>query len=324
MTHSSAPLPNARVLIIGAGFIARHYVVALLEMGIENITVLTRGETRAREISAQFQHSISVHHGGIKNLPALLNDADAVIIATSIEAIPEYAEVLARTSHPRVLLEKPSFLSSGQLVDFLTRHPQWPAAIALNRLFYPSVCHLREKLAHSVITSAQFSFTEWTHLIKPSDYSSAVLARWGISNCIHVLATVFDLIGLPESLNAEVQGKDRITWHPSGSLFCGSGVSLKQVPFSYHSDWTSSGRWSIVIHTSEGAYTLAPMEALSFTPRGRLDAEIIVPTWSGATKCGFKEMLEGFLSGTNVIRLPELVPHLQSIEQIFRYDNDIG
>ena len=317
-TAHSAPSPDKlRILIIGAGFIAREYVKALQAMGCTQIGILSRSEASAAKLAGEYGLSAS-YGGGEEALTPLLSQYDAFIVAVSIETLPRYAELLAAAGAPRVLLEKPCFLSSAELEDFLKRHPSWPASIALNRLYYPSVARLREVIASEGITSADFSFTEWTHRIIPADYTARALTRWGLSNCIHVISTVFDLIGLPAQMHTAQHGPNHVAWHPSASIFTGHGQSERGAPFSYQADWTSAGRWWVTIRTPRGAYKLCPMEGAEFTPMNSVRAEEFVPVWSGEVKCGFTPMLEAWLAGDG-FTLPQLLPHLKSIESIFGY-----
>ena len=69
-------------------------------------------------------------------------------------------------------------------------------------------------------------------------------------------------------LHAMVQGKDEIEWHRSGSVFVGSGLSEKNIPFTYHSNWNSPGRWAIEILTRNRRFYLKPLEKLFVQLKG--------------------------------------------------------
>jgi len=320
MTTPSAPSPdlNTRILLIGAGFIATEYVKALNAMGYKQIGVLSL-KTASAEKFAQTHQLIDSYGGGQEALPGLLPQYDTFIIASPIETLRSYAEFFAKAGITRVLIEKPSFLFSADLKSFLAQYPTWDAAVALNRLYYPSVTRLRQIIAEEGITSAEFSFTEWVHRIVPQDYSTLVLQRWGLSNCIHVISTAFDLIGLPATLQSAQHCGNSIVWHPAGSIFVGHGISAQEVPFTYQSDWNSAGRWWITIRTPKGAYTLCPMEGIEFTPKGSVQKEQFLPVWDEPTKCGFTPMLQAWLEHNNAFSLRQLPAHIQAIEQIFGY-----
>ena len=87
-----------------------------------------------------------------------------------------------------------------------------------------------------------------------------VYQKWGISNSLHVITMAFELIGIPKEIHPYQYGS--LEWHPSGSIFVGNGVSSKDIPFSYHADWGSGGRWGIEVNTKENSYQLIPLEDL--------------------------------------------------------------
>ena len=69
-----------------------------------------------------------------------------------------------------------------------------------------------------------------------------------------------ELIGMPKTLTSYQSGS--LNWHPSGSIFVGSGISENDIPFSYNADWESAGRWGIEVKTKENTYRLIPLEGL--------------------------------------------------------------
>lgn len=283
------------MLLIGAGGIAQEYMRALKLIGVDRIDVLSRRRESAEGLQ-QTWNSGRAFGGGQEMLTRIAHDYDAAIVASPIETLLPYLRGLVRLGVTKVLVEKPVALSALQLDEFLAGYTGARVMVALNRLFFPSVQELRHRLLDEEVRSAEFSFTEWVHRIDTAQYGPAVLARWGAANCIHVTSTVFDLIGMPRILHAQRGGSGDIAWHPAAAIFAGSGVSSTGALFSYGSDWGSAGRWSITVRTSLGSYHLEPMEALAFCPKGSLSREVLVPLWSGDTKCGFAEMLQYWLA----------------------------
>lgn len=312
-----------RTLIVGAGGIAPDYVKALRAIGVDDIHVLSRRRESAAALASRF--GLGGHFGGgAEQLARVAPDYDAIILAASIDALLPLLRTSASVApHVPVLVEKPVALSSLDLDAFVSDFPKNRASVALNRLFFPSVALVRERLVSDPATSTNFSFTEWVHRIDPSKYSEGELARWGLSNCIHVIATVFDLVGLPETLAPQVGGQGVIGWHPSGSIYAGSGRSKSGVTFSYLSDWNSAGRWSISIGTAQGRYDLVPMEGVTFTPKGSVQAQSVLPPYGGDTKCGFVEMLAQWLRptapGRGPVSVEELTGYVRVTEAMFGY-----
>jgi hypothetical protein len=75
----------------------------------------------------------------------------------------------------------------------------------------------------------------------------------------------FDIIGFPKEITSVQSGI--IDWHNSGSIFTGCGISENNIPFTYHADWDSGGRWGIEVFTKENSYSLIPLEQLFVCPK---------------------------------------------------------
>jgi len=310
-----------KILIIGAGEISKEYVRALQSLGETDIAILSKTLQSAQNIQQQFDLPQSFG-GGEKTLRKIVDDFEAFIVAVPIEYLLDYLYLLTEFGRQHILVEKPVVLHSQELEQFLRQYPDSRATVGLNRLYFPSIVTLGRRLMDEGITSAQFSFTEWVHRIDPNHYHPKVLQSWGVSNCIHVIATVFHIIGCPKEMSCFVSGQNVIPWHPGGAVFSGGGLSETGVPFSYLSDWCSAGRWSLSCNTTMGSYQLAPMEELLFCRKGQMGFETIVPRWQGELKCGFSEMLQRWLAPNrenDLVLLPKVLEYVRSIEKIFYY-----
>ncbi|MDM7947753.1 MAG: Gfo/Idh/MocA family oxidoreductase [Oceanibaculum nanhaiense] len=310
------------ILLIGAGRIAGEYARALNARGGVTVEVLSRSAASA-EALARTHGLARAHHGGMERLAELDLDYDGVIVATPIETLLPYLEHLTGRGVPRILVEKPLCLSSNDLRGFLARHPEAPAIVALNRLYYPSVTALAEILRAEPAVSAEFAFGEMVERTLVAGLSPAVLARLGVANSIHVIATAFDLIGLPRTLDSCIERQGRLDWHPAGAIFTGTGLSETGVPFTYAADWLAGGRWSMAVRTARGLYRLAPIEGLAFTPTGGGPEEmLVVPPSPGGLKPGFPEMLAAWLDADAPdprVGLTRLRAHMEAIEHIMGY-----
>lgn len=310
------------LLLIGAGAAAQDYAKALRHLGVAGVDVLSRRHEPAAAM-CQTLGLGQAYGGGLETLPTIAARYDGFIIASPIETLLPYLDALAGLTSRPILVEKPVALSSVVLAAHLLRHPSQQVMVALNRLFYPSVQELIRRLAYDPVRSVDFAFTEWLHRVNLEQYAAPVLARWGIANSIHVTTTVFDLIGLPAALHAEIAGRGDVAWHPAGSAFLGAGRSERGVPFSYAADWLSAGRWSAAFRTAKGSYHLEPFEGLSFCAKGSIAREVVVPVWSGETKCGFDGMLRYWLDAKSVdwrFTLAQMQRQLGAIEAMLYRD----
>lgn len=259
-----------KVLVIGTGFMAREYLNVL--QGLEReVVVVGRGKEKLEILKKDFP-AYTYFSGGVdKFLEATSVIPAFVINAASIGQLKSTSLLLINAGIKYLLLEKPGDLSIENLTEIKLSADKNNVriGIAYNRRFYTSVSVLRnEAFLDGGITSAHFEFTEWIHTIDPAIYDPEALRKWIISNSSHVIDTVFALIGLPKELHSNVHGRNIIEWHPSGTIFSGSGVSEENIPFTYHSNWEGPGRWAIEISTRKRRYYLKPMEKLQQQLKG--------------------------------------------------------
>ncbi len=259
-----------KVLVIGTGFMAREYLNVLKGLDRE-VIVIGRGTEKLELLKKDFP-AFTYYSGGVEKFLEQATEIPAFAInAASIGQLKSTSILLIKAGIRYLLLEKPGDLSVENLADINTaaKEKGVKVGIAYNRRFYTSLSVLREEaLLDGGITSAHFEFTEWIHTIDPAIYDPEALKKWIISNSSHVIDTVFALIGIPKELHASVHGQNMIDWHPSGTIFSGSGVSEENIPFTYHSNWEGPGRWAIEISTRKRRFYLKPMEKLQQQLKG--------------------------------------------------------
>jgi predicted dehydrogenase len=258
------------VLVLGSGFMAREYLRVLAAMSCK-VVVVGRGEANIAALKADFPQ-FQYHTGGLEayfaTKPTL---PEYAINSVSVEHLKATTIQLLAAGIAHILVEKPGdlYASGLEAMQKAATAAQANVWIAYNRRFYAAVQTLaREAAADGGIQGVHFEFTEWVHTIPMDKFKTAVLERWILANSSHVIDTVFALIGTPKNLNAIVHGQDEIAWHPSGSLFLGSGLSTQNIPFTYHSNWQSAGRWAIEVLTAKRRFYLKPMEKLQVQQKG--------------------------------------------------------
>jgi hypothetical protein len=154
----------------------------------------------------------------------------------------------------------------------------------------------------------------------PQRFPLEELARWGIANSLHVIGMAHGLIGMPKEWSGYRRGS--LPWHATGALFVGAGISDLDIPFSYHADWSSTGRWSVEVHTSLSSYRLCPLEKLLRRTSQLSDWEDIpVVAFAQDVKAGIVEEVAAMLSGD----IRRLVPLLSVSETaaLTRYGEDV-
>ena len=310
------------VLIIGSGNIANEYAIALSKLKIKNITVLGNTEEGLQKFR-QFVN-FKLIHGGYENNLSSIEKKDLVIVATPIPILTKTTKLAIENGQTRILIEKPGSVFKDDLIYLESLIKKQKVRIAYNRLFYPSF-HKLKLLAEKDggITSCKFDFTEWIHTIPFGKYKEEVYKRWGISNSLHVISMAFELIGMPEKISTYQNGK--LEWHPSGSVFVGSGISENKIPFSYHANWNGGGRWGVEVVTKENIYRLIPLEKLYGLSKGSTEwKEIVVESAFPKVKDGIAEeiavMLDDDLeSKIGMISLQKAIKYNEIAEVIFGY-----
>lgn len=250
--------PDKAVIIIGGSEIVRQYALALEGLGVEHITVVADTGTYISQFCKE--HGIKLVRGGFKKSLQLVGDADLVIAAPPLHLSVSAIETARECGHSNILVEKPGSLYATELESVYAQIRE-DVRVAYNRLTYPNLHRLKTLVdEEDGITSCRFTLTERLSSIDFQKDITEVYERWGISNSLHVISMAVELIGFPRELHALQRGS--LEWHPSGSVFVGHGISERGIPFSYHADWGSGGRWGVEVNTRHNSYQLIPLEGL--------------------------------------------------------------
>tara|TARA_B100000963_G_scaffold357109_1_gene378583 strand:+ start:1384 stop:2361 length:978 start_codon:yes stop_codon:yes gene_type:complete len=269
---------NIKVLLVGSGYMAREYAKVLKHLKIDfHVT----GNTVASCKNFQKELSLPVDSGGLKSflMKKGLDTYSHAINTVNVEYLKDTTIDLISKGIKNILIEKPGSVNFSELDEICKNADREKSEIyiAYNRRFYSSIEKTKEIInKDGGILSAHCEFTEWIHNINPDNYPDEIVNKWVIANSSHVLDTIFFLIGEPKILNPMILGKSKISWHPAGSIFIGSGISHNNIPFSYHSNWLSGGSWSIEILTTRNRLILKPMEELQIQKKGSIKIENVL------------------------------------------------
>ena len=282
--------------VVGYGRMGQEYVKALRALGVRRIRVCSRSSGSWGAL----QHAAGVEAvaGGVEHFDARPEAAELGIIAIPTALLSTAAERLARLGFRRLLVEKPIALWSkdiDRLADTLERQGV-EAYCAYNRVAYPSFHEVRMRtFQDGGVTSCTYTFTE---MIKPEwvqRFPPEELARWGIANSLHVMSMAHRLIGWPTTWSGHRAGA--LPWHRSGAVFVGSGISERGIPFTYHADWGSTGRWSVEAHSPVSSYRLCPLEHVFRRPTATSPwEELPVTVFAPDVKAGILEQVAAMLN----------------------------
>lgn len=255
-----------KLWLIGAGSIAKEYAKVLNALGKEYI-VIGRGKKNAD----LFYDEIGVRpvEGGLE---AYLRESpevpESAIIAVNVQYLAETTIALMKYGVKKILCEKPGFNDPSELDEVVAVAKKTKSQVfyAYNRRFFASVLKAEEIIKEDGgITSMNFEFTEWGHVIENSDNPDEVKRHWMTANSSHVIDLALFLGGEPKEMSCFTAGE--LSWHKP-SRFVGAGVTTKGVLFNYQANWEAPGRWAVELQTPLHRIYLKPMEQLQLQDKG--------------------------------------------------------
>ena len=312
---------NHAVTLVGFGTIGRSHFGALQALGIRRIRLCSHASAALQEVAKI--PDVEVVSGGFEQLTCRPEPGELGIIATPTALLVAATERLVALGFRRLLIEKPVALRSEDIAQLAQRleRQQVEAFVGYNRVAYPSLHEIGARASQEGgLTSCTYTFTE---MIKPDwtqRFTREDLARWGVANSLHLIGMAHALIGMPAKWSGFRTGA--VSWHPSGAVFVGAGISDRQVPFTYHADWGSTGRWSMEVHTPLSSYRLCPLEKAfrRTSPTGNWE-DIPVVSVAPEAKAGLVEQVAALLDA----RVRSLIPlvSLDVAARLTRYAEEI-
>ncbi len=288
------------IAIIGAGAMAIEYFTVLRKLGYD-VVVLGRGAASAKKFQEATGHAAGV--GDLRDqLAALEQQPTHAIIAVSVPQLAYVTRAVLEAGVGSVLLEKPGGVDLSEVKD-LAAHPRADdVGIAYNRRFLPSTLTARDLVAaDGGVTSFLFEFNENTPVIRDlTQHSDGVKRNWFFANSTHVVDMAFFIAGQGGDLEGFaamplVVGEDGT---PPARSYVGAG-QVGAIPFAYHADWRSAGRWGVEICTAKRRFILKPLETLQEMPAGSFGMASTPLDYQEpeGVKPGFYNMVEAFLAG---------------------------
>ena len=287
-------IQDKSVLVVGAGKMGNNFAECLAFLGIKDVTIIGLSQENVFRICKKFGHT-PLYGGYEKHFPKI-ETKELVVICTPIMDLLSTAQMAIAFNQTNILIEKPGSINHQELSSFNEKLTNQNVRLGYNRLQYPSLKKLHELIIEEDgVIFCHFSFSEMLDRINFSDNPSIVYNRWGICNSLHVISMAFNLIGLPKKMSTTRSGK--LKWHESGSVFVGSGITEKNIPFSYNADWGKDGRWFIEISTKKRQYRLMPIEELYFkNSTSNQWGKVSIPTKFKNTKPGICEEILAMLN----------------------------
>ena len=287
------------ILLVGGSSIAEDYLAVLIALKIKPI-VVCRTEKSAKRFKKATNYNI--YSGGLERIiENQIFSGTTAIVAVNIDNLSKVTKKVILSGYKKILVEKPAGISSEEILDIkeLAKIHKSKVLIAYNRRFYESARKAKEIILNDGgIRSFRFEFTEWSHVIQNLNSSQIIKERWFLSNSSHVVDLAFFLGGQPKEISSYISGQGELEWHPSSSVFSGSGKTISNKPFSYHADWNGPGRWGVELVTANHRLILSPMEKLQVQKTGSIDIDFVDldDNFDRSFKPGFYKQLEAFVS----------------------------
>ena len=312
-------LKEKNIWLIGAGYMAIEYAKVLQDM---NIPFKVAGRGIKSAINFEKKTGLAVQTGEVNNFLKQIKELPfAAIVAVSVEQLATVTQLLLKKGVKRILVEKPGGLNLEELEELNHEAKKQNADIfvAYNRRFYTSTLKAKEIInKDGGVTSFNFDFTEWSHIIKDLKIPDIVKKQWFLANSTHVVNLAFFLGGIPKEIKCYTTGG--LSWHPSASIFCGAGVTEQGLLFSYHSNWEAPGRWGVEIFTRKHRLILRPLENLYIQKIGSLNYEEIIldDSLDHKFKPGLYKQVETFLNNPVNSCLCRLNDHYLMTKDFYR------
>jgi len=304
---------NDKIWLIGAGPMAIDYARVLSEMSV-SFDIIGRGQKSADDFYAKTGKKVFV--GGLeKRCIETMELPCAAIVAVGVEQLASVTHLLLRKGVKKILVEKPAGLNENDIKSVFEVAQKLEAGVyvAYNRRFYASTLKAKDLiLEDGGVTSFLFEFTEWSHEIIKLEKEPVIRENWFLANSSHVVDLAFYLGGRPKKISSYVLGGS--TWHPSGSIYAGAGLSETGALFSYHANWEAPGRWGIEILTKKHRLILRPLEKLQWQKIGNVGIEFVEinDELDKKFKPGLFRQVEAFLSGRADLLL-SIKEHVQNL-----------
>ena len=307
--------------LIGAGSMAQDYARVLQGIDLP-FEVIGRGADSADKFEKATGKSVRI--GGLADALRLGGAPEKAIVAVGVEQLALTTADLIRAGVKRIMVEKPAGLDLAEIesLNRIAEENESSVLIAYNRRFYGSVQQARQCIVEDGgVLSAQFEFTERSHVIAPLVKGAGVKEHWLLGNSTHVIDLAFHLIGRPVDWKCWRAGS--IDWHPAAARFVGAGITEQSVMFSYLADWQAPGGWGIELLTAKRRLILRPIEQLQVTRLGTVKIEAMEPldNIDQDSKPGLYRQTKAFLEGNDYLfcTLPEQVENVRIYSEMAGY-----
>lgn len=316
-------MSQSTILLVGSGPMAVEYAKVFQSLGI-GMVVVGRGKPSADKFTAATGLPVSL--GGIDAWLADTSNElpERAVVAVGEKWIGATARALMERGIRHLLLEKPGGHDADDIRSVHAKAKEIGATVYVgyNRRFYAAVEAAKNIIQEDGgVTSFNFEFTEWGHVISAIEKEEGVKEQWFLSNSTHVIDLAFYLGGTPKKLSAySVGGLD---WHPIASVFAGAGQTAHGAVFSYQANWEAPGRFSVEVLTRMHRLIFRPLEKLQVQKIGSVAVEAVEidDSLDRDFKPGLYKQVKAFVGGRTDL-LPTISEQVEMLDWYLRIRGD--
>ena len=305
------------ILLVGTGYMAKEYARVLRAMKLPFIAL---GRSRNSSNAFTAEVGIKAESGGLSNWLRKNKVPGKAIVAVTEDQLGIVTLVLLNSGCKNILVEKPGGLNVGEIkkVARLAKNKRARVFVGYNRRFYASTLAALDLIKKGGgVLSFDFDFTERSYTVEKLPQSDKIKREWFIQNSSHVIDMAFYIGGWPKKISAYKKGG--LSWHPSGSVYSGAGVSETGALFSYHANWNSAGRWSVEIMTPKTKLIFRPLEKLQIQKYGSMTIEDypLKDSVDINFKPGLFRQVEAFINnGKRLLTIQEQIKNLETYSKM--------
>jgi len=288
------------IWLIGSGPMGIAYANVLMAQKIEFLTI-GRSESSAHSFQEKVGHTVI--SGGLNQFLASNPEPPSkAIVAVSVEQLAKTTTALIEYGVNNILVEKPGGLNKKEIekIAELSSKKMADVFVAYNRRFYSSVLKAKSIIHDDGgVTSFNFEFTEWGHIINSIKKAPNVKENWFFANSTHVVDLAFFLGGTPKEISCYTSGS--LPWHTRAAAFTGAGQTGSGALFSYQANWSAPGRWALEVSTTHHRLYFSPLEELRIQKTGSVSVEEVEidDELDKKFKPGLYRQVESFISNNN-------------------------
>lgn len=305
------------MVLVGTGYMGIEYAKVLKAQGVK-FKAVGRSEKSVENFKKEI--GIPAIQGGLEKWLKQNKPPALAVVAVTEDQLGTVTRQLINAGCKQILTEKPGGLNMSDIkkVARLAKNKKAKVFVGYNRRFYAStMAALNLIKKDGGVISFNFDFTERSYIIEKLSQSNRIKKEWFIQNSSHVIDMAFYMGGWPKKLSTYKKGG--LSWHPSGSVYSGAGISETEALFSYHADWDSAGKWSIEIMTPKTKIIFRPLEKLQIQKYGSMATEDypLKDTLDIDFKPGLFKQVEAFFNNPKeLLTIQQQIKHLGTYSKI--------